>query len=102
MIALVVIATLVTLVSAYIYRNNASIMVTLLLAAAFLIACITITRFGIRPIDDKVLSWTTSSIPANWTTLRDKWWSLHIMRTIAELAALGILVWTVSKLATTK
>jgi hypothetical protein len=102
MILLVVIVTLVTLVSAYIQRNNASLMVALLLAAAFFIACITITRFGIKPIDDKVLNWTVSSIPADWTTLRDKWWTLHIMRTIAELAALVILVWTVSKKATLK
>jgi hypothetical protein len=63
---------------------------------------LTAGRKDIKPIDDKVLSRTASSVPANWTTLRDKWWYLHIMVNIAELAALGILVWTVSKLATTK
>jgi hypothetical protein len=94
MIALVVIATLVTLISAYIQRNNTSILIALLIAAAFFIACILISRFGIKPIDDKVLSWTSSSIPDDWTALRDKWWTLHIMRTIAELAALCIVVWT--------
>jgi hypothetical protein len=94
MIALVTLATLVTLISAYIQRNNNSTLIALLIAAAFFIACILITRFGIKPIDDKVLSWTSSSIPADWTALRDKWWSLHIMRTIAELFALCIVVWT--------
>jgi len=94
MIALVVIATLITLISAYIQRNNTSILIALLIAAAFFIACILISRFGIKPIDDKVLSWTSSSIPDDWTALRDKWWTLHIMRTIAELAALCIVVWT--------
>jgi hypothetical protein len=94
MIALVVLATLVTLISAYMQRNNISILTGLLIAAAFFIACILITRFGIKPIDDKLLSWTSSSIPADWASLRDKWWSLHIMRTMAEITALCIVVWT--------
>jgi hypothetical protein len=94
MIAMVAIATLVTLISAYIQRKNNSIRIALLLAAAFFIACILITRFGIKPIDDQIMGWTISSIPADWTTLRDKWWSLHIMRTIAEMAALFIIAWT--------
>jgi hypothetical protein len=69
-------------------------MISLLIAAAFFITCILITRFGIKPIDDTVMSWDSSVVPANWTDLRDKWWSLHILRTIAELIALCIVVWT--------
>jgi hypothetical protein len=69
------------------------VLAALLSAAAFFIACILITRFGIKPIDDMVLSWNSSTVPADWTSLRDKWWSLHIFRTIAELAALCIVVW---------
>jgi NAD/NADP transhydrogenase beta subunit len=94
MIALVIIATLITLISAYIQRNNSWVMISLLIAAAFFITCILITRFGIKPIDDTVMSWDSSVVPANWTDLRDKWWSLHILRTIAELIALCIVVWT--------
>lgn len=94
MIALVVFATLVTLLSAYIQRNDSPIMISLLIAAAFFIVCILITRFGIKPIDDMVMGWNSSNLPANWTVMRDKWWSLHIMRTIAELFALCIVVWT--------
>ena len=94
MIALVVAATLITFLSSYIQRNNTSARNALLVAAAFFIVCIVITRFGIKPIDDKVINWVPSAIPDNWTTLRDKWRTLHILRTIAELIALCIVTWT--------
>jgi hypothetical protein len=35
-----------------------------------------------------MMTWTSSSLPNNWTYFRDTWWSFHILRTIAELAAL--------------
>jgi hypothetical protein len=66
----------------------------LITAAVFLIACILITRFGIKPIDDAVIGWSSAAVPPDWTVLRDKWWSLHIMRTVAELVALCIITWT--------
>lgn len=94
MISLVVIATLVTIVSAFLQKNNKSVYFTLLIAAFFLIVCIIITLFGNKPIDDAVLTWTNESLPNNWTDLRDKWMSFHIMRTIAELAALFLITWT--------
>ncbi len=40
------------------------------------------------------MRWNLNSLPSNWTILRDKWWSFHIMRTIAELIALIIITWT--------
>ena len=94
MISLVVIATIITIVSALVQKNNKSAFITLLVAAFFLIVCIIITRFGNKPIDDAVLTWTKDSIPDNWTELRDKWRSFHILRTIAELAAFFLITWT--------
>ena len=95
MISLVVIATVATLVSAFLQRQNKSVFITLLLAAAFFISCMVITRIGNVPIQTEMLKWTTDSLPDNWTMLRDKWWSFHRMRTIAELAALVLIAWTV-------
>jgi uncharacterized membrane protein len=94
MISLVVIATLITIISAFLQKNNKSVYFTLLVSAFFLIVCIIITRFGNKPIDDAVMTWTNDSLPNNWTELRDKWWSFHVMRTIAELAALFLITWT--------
>ena len=94
LVSLVFIATIVTIISAFLQKKNNSIFISLLIAAIFLIACILITRFGNKPIDDMVVNWTSGSLPSNWAELRDKWWSLHIMRTIAELIALLLITWT--------
>lgn len=94
MVLLVLTATIITIISAFLHKGNKPVFVALLVAATFFIACILITRFGNKPIDDIVLTWTSNSPPDNWTELRDKWWSLHIMRTIAELAALFLVTWT--------
>jgi hypothetical protein len=89
-------------VSAFLQKKDKQSFTILLLAAAFFIACILITRFGNKPIDDIALTWTAGSLPDNWTALRDKWWTLHILRTIAELAALVLVVWTSIKKADAK
>ena len=94
MVLLVLIATIITIISAFLHKGNKPVFVALLVAATFFIACILITRFGNKPIDDIVMTWTSNSPPDNWTELRDKWWSLHIMRTIAELAALFLVTLT--------
>ena len=94
MISLVIIATIITIAAAFLQKKNKPVFIALLIAAVFFIACILITRFGNKPIDDMVMTWTSDSLPANWAELRDKWWSLHIMRTIAELAALFLVTWT--------
>lgn len=100
MVVLVMTTTIVTLTSAILQRHNKRTFSALLLAAVFFVACIVITAFGNRPIDNTVLTWTSSSLPGNWTDIRDKWWALHIARTIAELAGLVLVTWTgVSKAA---
>lgn len=93
MVSLVIVSTLVTLFSAFLQRKNKLSMIALLLAAAFFISCIFISRFGNLPIQQEMLTWTSDTLPSNWTSLRDQWWSLHIWRTIAELLALGLVTW---------
>jgi predicted membrane channel-forming protein YqfA (hemolysin III family) len=94
MIFLVIPATLVTIVSAILQKNNKQVFVGLLVAAAFFAVCMVISRFGNQPINDSTMTWNPASIPGNWTILRDKWWSFHIMRTIFELMALILITWT--------
>jgi len=88
MISLVVVATVITIISAFLQRKNKSVFISLIIAALCFIACILITKFGNLPIDNDVVTWTVDSMPSNWMELRDNWWSYHIMRTIAELIAL--------------
>lgn len=93
MVSLVVLATLITLVSAILQKNEKSVLITLLIAAGFFIACILITRFGNKPIDDIMMSWVPGSLPANWKELQVNWWWFHKIRTISELAALSLITW---------
>ena len=94
LVSLVIIATLVTIASAFLQRKDKKTFIALLFAALFLLLCIIITRFGNLPIQIEMLTWNANSFPDNWTTLRDKWWSFHIMRTVAELIALALVAWT--------
>jgi archaellum biogenesis protein FlaJ (TadC family) len=94
MVSLVVIATLITILSAYLQKHEKSTFIFLNIATFFFIACILITLFGNKPIDDKVITWTKDAIPNNWVELRDNWWSFHILRTTAEIIALLLVTWT--------
>ena len=94
MVSLVILATIVTLTAAFLQRKNKAVFITLLFAAAFFASCIFISRFGNLPIQKEMLTWNAASLPENWTVLRDKWWSFHIIRTIAELIALVLVSWT--------
>ena len=101
MVSLVILATLVTLLSAYLNRNYKSVFIALLFASAFFASCIFISRFGNFPIQTEMLTWKAGQLPENWIELRDKWWTLHATRTIAELLALVLVAWTsVQKIST--
>ena len=91
MVSMVIIATIVTLVSAFLQRKNTPVSIALFVAAVCFAACILISRFGNLPIQEEILTWNPSSPPDNWTELRDSWWSLHIVRTLAELIALVLI-----------
>lgn len=93
MVSLVVIATLLSVVSAVLQKKDRPVFIALLFAAACFAACIVISRFGNLPIQNEMLRWNVNSLPSDWTVLRDKWWSLHMVRTIAELLALALLIW---------
>jgi hypothetical protein len=94
MFALVVLAVLTTLISAFLQRKDKPVFIALLLAAGFFLSCIALTRMGNIPLQSEMLNWTPDTLPDNWTMFRDKWWTYHIMRTVTELIALGLIAWT--------
>ncbi|QOI97637.1 MAG: DUF1772 domain-containing protein [Flammeovirgaceae bacterium] len=96
MVSLVLAATIVTIISAVLHRKNKTGFIMLLIAAAFFASCIFISRFGNLPIQTEMMNWTVETLPDNWTLLRDKWWTLHILRTAAELIALTLVALTTS------
>lgn len=97
MVSLVIAATIVTIISAFLQRENKTTFITLIIAAAFFASCIFISRFGNLPIQTEMLNWKIDTLPDNWTSLRNEWWTLHIIRTIVELIALTLVAWTTSK-----
>jgi Domain of unknown function (DUF1772) len=84
---------ILTVTAAFMQMQQQNIFVALLVAAGFLIITGLITKFGNQPINSIVLTWNKTDIPANWIKLRDKWWSLHILRTLAVCIAFLIIVW---------
>lgn len=86
-------ATIVlTVISAFLQKQSKVAFISLLIAAMMLVASGLITRFGNQPINDIVMTWAVDSPPGNWMELRDKWLSLHIIRTVITLSALCIII----------
>ncbi len=94
MVTLVVLATLFSLFSAFLQRFNKVQMYLWSTAAFFLIVCMVITRFGNVPIQEEFLKMSSGNLPENWISLRDSWWTFHILRTLSELLALFFICWT--------
>jgi hypothetical protein len=94
MLILVFGATVITIISAILQRDDKQAFIPLLIASLFFIACILISRFGNQPINNEIMTWTSGTVPGNLSELRDKWWTFHIFRTIAELIALFLVTWT--------
>jgi hypothetical protein len=50
------------------------------------------------PIDNKIKTWTESTLPANWKDMRSRWADFHTLRTFLSLGAVAAAV--VAALAT--
>jgi len=74
---------LLTVLSAILQREEKDTFIALLLAIALLVLSGLITRFVNQPINAMVMTWKPDSPPGDWMALRDKWWSFHIVRTLA-------------------
>ena len=87
------ITIIVTVVHAFFQKANKVVFMMLLTAALLLIVSGLVTRFGNQPINSIVMTWTPDTPPDNWIELRDKWRSLHIVRTFASFFSLCLIVW---------
>jgi uncharacterized membrane protein len=54
-----------------------------------LVAALIITLVINVPIDGQIQSWNVTTLPNNWTGIRDRWEFFHGLRTIASLASLA-------------
>lgn len=85
-------AVLSTIVSAFSARGDRPRVYLLIAASVCVTGLALVTIFGNFPINDQIITWSGSSPPANWTKLRDKWWSFHVARSILAIAGLCFLI----------
>jgi uncharacterized membrane protein len=45
------------------------------------------------PIDNEIKTWTTETIPSNWTDLRERWSIFHALRTFTSILSFITLAW---------
>ncbi|MGI8599392.1 MAG: DUF1772 domain-containing protein [Chitinophagaceae bacterium] len=83
-----------TLISAFLQKQSKIVFISLLIAVTLMVVSGLITRFGNQPINDIVMTWSINSPPDNWIELRDKWSTLHMIRTNFVLFALSIIIIT--------
>ena len=87
------ITILLTLIAAFLQRNDGKAFVLLTVAGAFLIISGLLTHFGNQPINALVMTWEIARPPANWTELREQWWGFHRLRTFCGFIALMLITW---------
>lgn len=70
-------------------RNKAFLIVA---AIIFLLCDTFVALNGNRPLNDLFLTWTPSTIPGNWSALRDEWLGYHLYRGIFSMLQLFALL----------
>jgi uncharacterized membrane protein len=71
-------------------RGSSAFLPALIAFVMFVIA-IAVTLLIEVPIDNQIRVWTPASLPADWTVIRDRWESFHVLRTFSSLGGLILL-----------
>ncbi|MEV0396663.1 DUF1772 domain-containing protein [Polymorphospora rubra] len=73
--------------SALSYRRGGATFALSLAATLLTIGVIVLTVTWLEPLNSTANSWNPDEPPDTWSALRDRWWSLHLVRTASALAA---------------
>src|SRR5262245_45843673 len=65
-----------------------------LASVLLLVAAMAITLTVNVPIDRRIQSWTTDTLPGDWMATRERWEYYHGLRTLLALLALACLLWS--------
>jgi hypothetical protein len=84
-------ATLLAAVPALmgLYRRRRASFSLMLAGVGLLVVALVITLSVNVPIDAAIDGWTVQTLPADWTSIRDRWQAYHTARTFLGLAGLG-------------
>jgi hypothetical protein len=73
------------------YRKRRSSAFYYMLAALVLFILALLITVGIEvPIDNQIKTWTATTVPPNFETLRARWQLFHTLRTFLSLASTGL------------
>lgn len=74
-------------------RHRPSLMWSYVIVALLVVTGGLITRFINQPINVQVMTWSATSLPSDWSVIRDRWWTWHQMRlAITFIAQLFLIV----------
>ena len=85
-------ALLITATLAVLSRDRPGVLWLYASALAAIAVAGAVTRFGNQPINARVMTWTPTTLPADWTAIRDTWWNLHLVRLAASFAGEVLLI----------
>ena len=86
-----IVAAILTVISAIIFRNT-SIFYFLVIAGLCCITGVLLTFFGAIPILNEIGTWNIAAPPASWHYSAEKWWYVHVVRFLIQLAAFILLL----------
>jgi hypothetical protein len=64
-------------------------------ASGLIIIALLITLLVEVPIDNQIKTWTASTVPSDWESIRDRWQAFHTARTFISLASFGSLAFAI-------
>jgi uncharacterized membrane protein len=70
------------------YRRQPMVFYSNTVALLLFLLALLVTVLVEVPIVQQIVSWTPSTLPANWQQLRDRWMRFHVLRVIAGMASL--------------
>jgi len=90
-------ATLLSMLIAVLLSRHVNRTSFYLYIASFLLMAITlIITVAIEvPIDNQIKTWTSTTLPSNWESLRQRWDTFHTLRTFTSLASFSFFSWGV-------
>lgn len=90
--AMAIAALVLVVVLAVLARSRPTVLWLYVAAALCIVVGGVITRFINQPINDQVMGWTAAALPADWASVRDSWWTWHLGRLAATVAAELLLI----------
>jgi uncharacterized membrane protein len=63
-----------------------------LAATVLIVGAIALTVTQMEPLNTLADSWNPDAVPADWSEVRDRWWTLHLIRTALAVTAFASLL----------